>query len=260
MKRLLDDLYSKLNRLEYLSPDPLELVHEYSRRDDRELVGLVASTLSYGRVAQILSSARGVLDGLGDRPARFVADEQPRNVRRAAAKVRHRFTSPAELGDLLVGAGRVMREHGSLESCFLSHFRRGDETTAPALEGFVRELGRAAGARPASLLPLPERGSACKRLHLYLRWMVRRDAVDPGVWTKVDPARLIVPLDTHMHRIARRLRLTTRSQADLRTALDVTRSLREFAPHDPVRYDFALTRIGIRPDCRDMLDASCASV
>lgn len=255
MRDLLEDLYRTLNRREFIHPDPLELVYEYETAEDRELVGLLASALAYGRVAQILASTRAVLGRLGEHPGRFVTSEQAETIRRSVDGIRHRFTASAEIGDLLVGAGRVMRAHGSLERCFAAGVEPGDDTTELPLRRFVTELESAAGMRPASLLPLPERGSACKRLHLFLRWMVRDDEVDPGVWKTVDAGMLIVPLDTHMHRIARELGLTARTQADLRTALDVTRSFREFAAEDPVRYDFALTRIGIRPDCSDMLAA-----
>ena len=100
----------------------------------------------------------------------------------------------------------------------------------------------------AGLLPSPSAGSACKRLNLFLRWMVRQDNVDPGGWDSVSPAKLIIPLDTHMHRIGRRLGLTPRRQADLRTAIEITEGFRGICPSDPVRYDFALTRLGIRRD------------
>ena len=104
-------------------------------------------------------------------------------------------------------------------------------------------------ARPSSsLLPDPDRGSACKRLHLFLKWMVRVDAVDPGGWTVLPPSALVVPVDTHMHRIGLALGLTERGQADIRTALEMTEAFSLVRPDDPVRYDFALTRFGIRPD------------
>ncbi len=260
LKDLLDRMYRTLNRREFVHPDPLELIYEYATPEDREIVGLVASALAYGRVAQILVSARAVLGRLGPHPRRFVTDESAQTIRRSVDGIKHRFTDSNEIGDLLVGAGRLVRAYGSLERCFSAGVGSDDETTAQPLCRFVAELASAAGARPASLLPVPERGSACKRLHLFLRWMVREDDVDPGVWKTVDPAMLIVPLDTHMHRIARQLGVTTRAQADLRTALDVTRSFREFAPEDPVRYDFSLTRVGIRPDCSDMLVALCSQV
>jgi len=128
----------------------------------------------------------------------------------------------------------------------------------PALGRFVDELCSAAGGLDDHLLPRPERGSACKRLNLWLRWMVRRDAVDPGGWTGVSPAQLVVPLDVHMHRICRALGLTRREAADLRTAVEITDAFRSFAPDDPVRYDFALTRLGIRPGPEADLEAFLA--
>ena len=128
----------------------------------------------------------------------------------------------------------------------------GDETVLPALSVFVDRLRELSGGTDAvaSLLSSPEDGSACKRLNLYLRWMVRRDAVDPGPWTRVSQKLLVVPLDTHLFRIAARIRLTTRKQADLKTALEVTRRFALLRPDDPVRYDFCLTRLGINPACR----------
>jgi uncharacterized protein (TIGR02757 family) len=139
-----------------------------------------------------------------------------------------------------------LRDHGSLEACFLAHEPIDAETTLPGLTGFTRELRR--GREPDSLLSAPEKGSACKRLHLYLRWMARRDDVDPGCWTRLRPELLVVPLDTHMHRAARALRLTRRKQPNLAAALDVTAAFRRMNPTDPLKYDFALTRLGIRAD------------
>jgi uncharacterized protein (TIGR02757 family) len=125
----------------------------------------------------------------------------------------------------------------------------GDETVLPALGEFAEELRSLGGLGDCHLLPRPERGSACKRLNLYLRWMVRQDQVDPGGWEGVSPARLVVPLDTHMRRLCAAMGFTRRSCAGMRAALEATARFREIAPEDPVRYDFALTRLGIRPDC-----------
>ena len=126
----------------------------------------------------------------------------------------------------------------------MAHHGQNEETTSPGLRGFSKELLN--GSRPTSLVSAPEKGSACKRLHLYLRWMVRSDRVDPGCWRGVSPSQLVVPLDTHMHRIALALGMTNRKQANFAAALDVTRAFRALCPEDPVRYDFSLTRLGIR--------------
>ncbi len=241
-------LYESFNRREFLHPDPLEFVHQYSEERDQEVVGLIASSLAYGRVAQILKSVSYVLEPLGATPSAFLREAAPSELVRSLKDFRHRFTTGAEMSGLLIGIGRTLRDHGSLESCFIDGMKNSDATVIPALGRFIAGLSESCGEHPGSLLALPERGSACKRLHLYLRWMVRRDEVDLGPWTRVSPAKLVVPVDTHMHRISRIFGLTQRKQADIRTALEITAGFRRFAPDDPVKYDFAITRVGINPD------------
>lgn len=152
------------------------------------------------------------------------------------------------MASFLKGIRKVLRSFGSLQACFLSGMSERDTTVLPALTLFVRELSASTGYNLDMFLPSPEKGSACKRLNLFLRWMVRSDAVDLGGWTGIEAARLIVPLDTHMHRIGRLLGLICRKQADMRSALEMTEHFRRLTPQDPVRYDFALTRLGIRDD------------
>jgi uncharacterized protein (TIGR02757 family) len=159
---------------------------------------------------------------------------------------RHRWTTGEELVYLLRGIAILREEYGSLENCFLEGSGEGDKDVIPALVSFVAKLRLASGRRDSSMLACPSMGSACKRMFLYLRWMVRRDEVDPGPWTQVSSSQLIVPMDVHMHRVSRQLGLTSRRQADLKSALEVTDFFRELVPEDPVRYDFALTRPGIR--------------
>ena len=246
-KTALDELYATYNRREFVHPDPLEVLYDYPDPRDREIAGLVAASLSYGRVKSILASVRWVLSRLGA-PAAFLKEATPDSLAAAFAGFRHRFATGREMAALLVGVKRLIEEHGSLNACFAAGLGRGDETVFPALVAFAGRLREAAGGLDDHLVPCPERGSACKRLHLYLRWMVRRDAVDPGGWEGVSPAQLLVPLDVHMHRICRALGLTGRAQAGRRAAEEITAGFRQFAPDDPVRYDFALTRLGIRPD------------
>jgi len=242
---ILNELYRKLNRREYVRPDPLEFLYDYADPADREVVALVASSLAHGRVAQIRRSVAAALARLGPRPAQNLTDATPRRLRAAMAGFRHRFNTGDHLAALLAGARRVIARHGSLGACLAAAIRDDDETVVPALRVLVAQLGAAGNC--GHLLPDPARGSACKRLHLMLRWLARRDAVDPGGWN-VRPAKLVVPLDTHMHRIALALGATRRKTADARAALEVTGAFRRIAPDDPVRYDFALTRLGIRKD------------
>ncbi len=244
----LERLYAALNHRRYVHPDPLEFLYGYEDPLDREVVGLVAASLAYGRVKQILASVGRVLDVLGPAPSTYVARASSSELASALDGFKHRFTTGDEVAQLLSSAGEIQEMHGSLGARFAQLQEMGDETVAPALERFVGELRGDAWCGKSSVLPAPEKGSACKRLHLFLRWMVRRDEVDPGGWDEVSPSRLVVPLDTHMHRISRAFGLTERKQADLKTALEITAAYREFSPDDPVKYDFAVTRLGIRDD------------
>ena len=257
LRRGLAALYQTYNRREYVHPDPLEMVYRYSVPEDQEIAGLVSACLAYGRVSQILSSVGKVLDlmdGAGPKssPHAFLGRTTDRELRTLLKGFTHRFTTGDEMAALLIAIKRMIAEHGSLEELFASGMSREDETVLPGLNEFVSHLRRAAGGADAcpSLLSSPEDGSACKRLNLYLRWMVRKDRVDPGPWRKVPRAKLVVPLDTHMFRIARALGLTSSRQANLKTALEITRAFARHSPRDPVRYDFCLTRLGINPSVK----------
>jgi uncharacterized protein (TIGR02757 family) len=242
-------------------PDPLETLYAYQDPGDQEIAGLVAAGLAYGRVTQILASVGRALTILGSSPREFLDRTPERSLARRFATFRHRFTSGAELAALLVAVKRAVADRGSLERLFRAGLAPGDATVLPALAAFVAALRGLAPAPCPSLLSSPEDGSACKRLNLFLRWMIRRDAVDPGPWRGLPVAKLVVPLDTHLFRIGQTLDLTARRQADLRAALEITRGFARIAPCDPVRYDFALTRLGIRAECRgtplaDLLEAA----
>ncbi|MCX6357236.1 MAG: TIGR02757 family protein [Candidatus Aureabacteria bacterium] len=237
----LEAIYRRYNRRACVGLDPVGFLYRYQALRDREIVALIASSLAYGRVAQIARSVSWVLERLPAPYADCVA-ASPRTLVLRMRGFTHRFTTGFEVAALLAGISRVLARHGSLERCLASHMKDNDETIMPAITGLVHELGN---GQESSLLPSPCRGSACKRLNLFLRWMVRRDAVDPGGWRAVPPSKLVVPLDTHMYRICAALRLTRRRQADLRAAIEVTGAFRKIAPDDPVRYDFALTRMGM---------------
>jgi uncharacterized protein (TIGR02757 family) len=227
---------------ERLARDPLGLVRE---AQDREGAALVAAALAFGNARAIRGSAAVALRALHEGRTRVPG-------------FRHRWVGEEDLAALLRGLARCRRRFGSLEACF----RAGDEgDLAAALDRFADELRGRGGSRVLRfLLPRPRDGSACKRMLLFLRWVARPDdGVDLGLWESVDPARLVVPLDTHVHRIAWWLGLTDRRAADWRTAVEVTESLRRYDPDDPVRFDFALAHLGILGDCpRRPLAAKCA--
>lgn len=244
-REFLEGLYERYNRRSYIPPDPLEFVLRYDDPRDQEVVGLIASALAYGRVAQIHRSVSKVLACMGPSPHRFTLEHSTGFFRACFRGFKHRFTTDLELASLLGSMRRMLWEHGSLEACFTKGLKPEDPTILNALTRFAGDLRKGMGGPDAMFIPSPDRGSACKRLHLFLRWMVRRDEVDPGVWTGIAPRLLLVPVDVHMHRIGSLLGLTRRRQADLQAAEEITEGFRRVAPEDPVRYDFALTRLGI---------------
>ena len=257
-KTRLEELYDSYNSRKWVHPDPLEFLYQYAAPRDREIVGIVASSLAYGRVAQILKSVGSVLEKMGPSPYDFLKHTTPVSLQRTFKDFKHRFTTSKDLTGMLYGVKRVVDRYGSLYACFLSGFKD-DEDILPALSFLVSELTALFNGQSNSLIPVPERGSACKRLNLFLRWMVRKDRVDPGGWLEIPTRKLMVPLDTHMHRKCSLLKLTHRKNADMHTVKEITCAFRRIEPEDPVRYDFALTRLGIRSDADpDALLRICA--
>jgi uncharacterized protein (TIGR02757 family) len=258
LKDLLEDLRLRYDR-RFLDTDPVGIVRRFEDPEDREIVGLIAAGLAYGRVTTIRASLEDVLRRMGPRPARFVGSFDPaRDAHRFAGFV-HRFTRGRDVALLLHLLRQVKERAGTLESFFVEgDAQPGSTTLGPALDAFgarmfALDAGPFArdGVVPAHdgarwLLPLPADGSVCKRSCLFLRWMVRPDdGVDLGAWGRVSPSRLVLPLDTHMQRVVRALGWTTRRSAGWPMALEVTARLRALHPEDPIRFDFALSRLGI---------------
>jgi len=251
----LEVLYRKYNRKKFVHPDPLEFLYGYPDVRDREIAGLVASSLAYGRVAQILTSVDRVLSRMGPSPRDYVENTSDESLTAVFRGFKHRFSTDSHLVGLLSGIRSVVLRYGSLNECFMTGVGKGDVTILPGLELFATSLGRDSNY----LIPSPSRGSPCKRLNLFLRWMIRKDAVDPGGWEGVSPSKLIVPLDTHMASIGQAFGFTGKKSHSLAMALEITEAFRALVPEDPVRYDFALTRFGIRSDLEmsDLLRTFC---
>jgi uncharacterized protein (TIGR02757 family) len=256
LRRKLDALYRHYDH-RFVDPDPLQFVRALSEREDREVVGLVAAALAYGNVKQIKRSIAGALEILGPRPARTVRRLDPRSAARTLARFKHRFNDGRDVACLLYFTRQMLERSGSVEGFFGEGAGGASAHVGPALESFAARalaldhgglygrgpLPDSAGVR--FFFPSPVDGSACKRLNLYLRWMVRREGVDLGVWSGVDPAALVIPLDAHIITLGRRLRLTRYRSPGWPMALDITASLRRLDPRDPVKYDFALHRMGL---------------
>lgn len=240
----------------FVDPDPLEFVRRQGTGPDREVVGLVASALAYGNVVQIKRSVAAVVELLGPRPAEAVRHLEPAEAARRLSSFRHRFNDGRDVACLLFFARQMIESAGSIEAFFTAGHDPSARDIGPALASFSQRTlaldhgGLYRGRRPDAagvrfFFPSPEDGSACKRLNLYLRWMVRRDGVDLGVWRSVDPSVLVIPLDAHVYAIARRVRLTRYRSPGWPMAVDITRRLRKLDPSDPVKYDFALHRMGL---------------
>lgn len=246
-KAALERLYRKYNQRAHVAPDPLQFLYAFDDPRDREVAAMVAASLAYGRVEQIIKSVGAVLEVLGPHLCRTLLSASPESLAESFCGFVYRFATGDKLCALLAGVGRTIERRGSLEASFCAH-RKGGGSLPAALHAMTEEIRQGAFADPGHLLAVPGRGSACKRLHLFLRWMVRKDDVDPGGWQTVSPSELIVPLDTHMHRAGRLFGFTERTSGDLKTAVEITEGFRGICPQDPVRYDFALTRVGMGGD------------
>ena len=245
LKSELENIYEKYNTKDHLYSDPIELLYAYDQIKDREIVALLCACLAYGRVAQIKKSVSGVLGKMGPSPYAFLNGSSRSDLNKTFSGFVHRFARTEHLVGLLWGIRQAIIKYGSLQACMMAGYTPACDTIHAALNRFVQTLLKLAPYDPGHLVPLPERGSAGKRLHLFLRWMVRKDAVDPGGWDHICPSKLIVPVDVHMHRICMQLKFTQKKQANLKTAIEITRCFRQIVPEDPVKYDFALTRLGI---------------
>lgn len=241
----LESLYAKYERPDLISPDPLQFV-KFDDVLDREISALIASSLAYGRVAMILRSVGFVLSKLGTSPRKAVESGNLSGWQTQFRGFKHRFTDGDDIAYLLNGIQHVLNEFGTMEQCII-HYRKKTGNLIGGLDGLVRELSQ---GRKNTLLTLPSKGSACKRHFLMLRWLVRNDSVDPGGWDGLSPSELIIPLDVHMYQICSSLGFTHRKSADLKTAMEITSVFSAMCPEDPVRYDFVLTRFGIRDDMR----------
>jgi len=264
IRDVLEKLYKRYNRRELISPDPLQFLYRYSDPADIEITAFLASALAYGRVQQIEKSLNNLLGRMGDSPSEFVINFD-KDKRQKLKDFKHRFTAGDDISDLLTLLRTIINRCGSIEQYFALGYNPGDRNIIPALSKFCNSLLdiHAAGhkGQPTRglkyLLVSPAGGSACKRLNLFLRWMVRDDDVDTGLWKSIEKAKLIVPVDVHMSRLCKILGLYDRRTISLSTAAEITDSFAEIEPADPVKYDFALSRIGILKNCNGRLRKGC---
>ena len=265
----LEGLYRTFDHVDSAA-DPVHIVRRFRSREDREVVGFCAAALAFGRVASVLRSIEALLDLMGSAPAAFVRAFDPVRDAPGLQPLVHRWIRGVDLAALMIILKRMLHESGSIENFFVAGDDPATSDIGPALDAFsaraletdLRPVYGRLPKRPGVcyFFPRPSAGSACKRLNLFLRWMVRKDAIDLGVWTKVPASRLVVPLDTHVIRVGRCLRLTKYVSPGWKMASEITASLRALDPADPVRYDFSLCHIGMMSACgygRTQKDAQC---
>lgn len=261
LKTILDGLYAARSRI-HLANDPLSFCHRYQSTEDREVAGLIAASFAYGNVKIILRNLEAVFAVMGTSPRRFVEEFEPARGLTLFAGFRHRFNDARDLCALLLACRTMLEEADTVGEYFLGCYDPEAEDITLSLTEFTaavlamdyspvfgsREIP--ADSRFPFLFPSPASGSACKRLCMYLRWMVRpADGIDLGLWKEVSPAKLVIPVDAHIRRICRFLGFTARKQADWRMAQEITAALRELDPIDPVKYDFPLSHLGISEGC-----------
>lgn len=269
LKKVLEQLYTSRSQ-QHLANDPLSFCHRYHDPADQEVAALVAAVFAYGSVKVIKGSLSRIFRIMGDSPAGFVDGFDPKRDRQRCTGFKHRFNDADDLAALFWAIRLMRQQQGSIERFFCQSLAEDAATVEESLNGFctaVLELdyrpvfGRS-GLSPESsfrfLFPSPSGGSACKRLCMFLRWVVRpADGIDLGLWQQVRPAQLVIPVDRHIERISRMLGLTSRRTPDWRMACEITAALRQFDPLDPVKYDFSICHLGISEGCNGTSSACC---
>jgi len=247
LKQKLDDHYKAFDR-SALIPDPLQFAHLYKSKKDIETAGFISSVFAYGNVRQIIGTLDKIFYAAGKSPYDFVhsyASEEAEKIK----NIKHRFYTEEDINSFFRIYKAILHENVSLEKLFLKYYNPSDVNIKKALNNFSKRfLLNSEKITPGIkfMFPLPEKGSTCKRMNLFLRWMVRRDELDLGIWETVNPGKLIIPVDTHIARICKELKLTTRKNPTWNMAEEITENLKKFDPLDPVKYDFAICHIGIR--------------
>jgi uncharacterized protein (TIGR02757 family) len=246
LKKQLEKIYSQYNQRKYVDPDPLLFLYDYNKKQNREIAGFIAASLAYGRVEQIVKIVATVLEKLKPTPHDYLKSQKQKDIEKDFKNFQYRFAKDNHFIDFLLGIKQVLSQFDSLENCFYEKWASSDDTVLSGLDFLCEQICK--NRQIGHLIADPKKSSACKRSMLYLRWMVRDDCVDPGGWEKITPSQLIVPLDTHMHKIGVMLGFTQRKSADMKTALEITSGFKKINRDDPVKYDFSLTRFGIQRD------------
>lgn len=247
LKDFLEQKVDHYNRPAFVEGDPISIPHQFKKLQDREIAGFFAAILSWGNRATIINNCRELIALMDNAPYDFVLHHQPPDLKRFL-HFKHRTFNATDLLYCISFFQEYYSTFLSLESAFSAHLEPCDRTTEKALTGFNKIFfANDHPERTRKHISSPARNAACKRLNMYLRWMVRNDhnGVDFGIWKSISPAQLVMPVDIHVARVARRLGLLPTDAANWKTALALTDELRNFDPSDPVKYDFALFGLGV---------------
>lgn len=261
----LEQIVKKYNRRDYLDTDPVSIVHKIKGEKSRETAAFISSVFAFGNVKTIKATILKVLHPMGNNVYDFIKHyeklqhESLLNSKKSQRSklylfqgIGHRFIKGNDISCLVNTLHFVLKEYGSIENLFMQYFTK-ENNLRKSLEVFTKNI-REIYCRNNSdfcertlrfMLPSPEKGSACKRMNLFLRWMVRKDEIDLGIWKGIKKNELIIPLDTHIARISKSLGFTKRKTLGWNMASEITENLKKFDPLDPLKYDFALTRIGM---------------
>lgn len=267
LKETLDRLYKSYDFKERISNDPIEFPHQFKRPQDIEIAGFIASCFAYGRVDLFKPVIRKILAVMGESPHDFILNFSAKRQKKLFSGLKYRFNSSDDIICLIYALNVMLQQYGSIESLFGGYYKDEDPDIGNGLTGLVATIpdidtssvyGK--NVKPGGFLqffPSPAKGSACKRMNLFLRWMIRDKDIDFGLWERIPKNKLVIPLDTHIARMSRCLGFTKRSSQDWKMAVEITGALKLFDPKDPLKYDFALCHQGISKVCNKMKCADC---
>jgi len=248
LKVYLDSCVERFNQADFIKNDPISIPHQFSLPQDIEIMGFWVAMLAWGQRKTIINKSLELIDLMKGKPYEFIVNHHERE-RKAFLKFKHRTFQTTDTLYFLEFLQQYYRNNESLEDAFSRHLRPDDNSTKKAISGFHKLFFSLpnAPARTRKHIATPDRNSSCKRLNMFLRWMVRRDdnGVDFGLWRKIKPSQLMIPLDVHVERVGRQLNLLNRKQRDWKAVEELTKNLRAFDPEDPVKYDFALFGLGV---------------
>lgn len=248
IKDFLDQAVETYNQPNFIENDPISLPHRFSRKQDIEIIGFWVAMLAWGQRKTIINKGKELIELMDNAPYDFIKNHQETD-RKRFLTFKHRTFQATDTLYFLEFLQHFYQQNDSLELAFSNGLEMDDPTTEKAIAHFHELFFSLPDApkRTRKHIATPVRKSTCKRLNMFLRWMVRKDdcGVDFGIWNRISPAQLLIPLDVHVDRVARKLGLLTRKQTDWKSVLELTEKLRGFDPNDPVKYDYALFGTGV---------------